>query len=120
MVNLNKRERKLSRVQMYQRQYYRVKWANICEEKWKEYDKTTSEGPEKMTRLNYINFLCGQFLEEESDEVKKEIDVLLERQLSGEEFLLLPEGDEDSDDEDFGNTAAKRRAIEATLTQWNK
>lgn len=121
MVKLGQRVRKLSRLQMYQRQYYKPKWAAVCETRWREYLKEPEEeGVKKKARLTFVNELCTQFLEEEEDEVKKEIDLLMERQAKGEKFLSEPAVEGDSGAVDETAATEKVKAINETLTMWNE
>lgn len=130
MLKLGKHSRKLTRLQMYQRQYYRPKWAKLCETRWKEYLEGPEDDGEKKARITFINELCLGFLKNEPDEVQSEIDQLMERQRKGEAFLLDEDGGggggggdsgggegENGGDEDAVET---RKAAEATLTAWDK
>ena len=64
MVNLGKRDRKLTRLQMYMKHYYKVKWAKQCEVLWKEYEDNLPEGETKKARITFCNELCAKYLEE--------------------------------------------------------
>lgn len=87
VVKFGQSTRKLTRLQMYQKQYYAPKWSILCERKWQEYQSGPEDEGNKKARITYINELCVGFLEGESGEVKKEIDILMERQARGEQFL---------------------------------
>lgn len=78
LLNFGKRDRKLSRLQMYQKKYYKPKWKVVVERKWKEYQAQQNEDDETelKARIAFVNELCAKFLEDESEEVKKEIDGL--------------------------------------------
>lgn len=116
MLSLGKRDRKLSRLQMYQRHYYQPKWAKQCEKEWREYNQTTEEGPGKKARITFINDLCTGFLNDETDEIKKEIDAYMARQAKGESFV-----DDDETAEAVGEEVDEKRQMAVnTLTTWNK
>lgn len=139
MVKLGQSSRKLTRLQMYQRQYYREKWSVLCNKLWKEYLDGPEDVENKKARITYINALCTGFLEKETDEVKREIDVLMARQDKGEKFMQEEvsgeagegaEGEQGGEREKSGNGEGgeesgqsafveKLKAAENALTTWN-
>lgn len=108
---LSKRDRKLSRLQMYQRHCYELKWAKQCEKEWKEYNQTMEDGPGKKARITFINNLCTHLLNDKMDEVKKEIDMYMARQAKGESFV------DDETEEAVGKEGDEKRQMAlSTLT----
>lgn len=97
---LEKRTRKRSRVQIYQALYYRKKWVKRCDEEYKRYKAVCEQdGIEPKIMLTFANDLCAGFLADETDEIKQQVDALVERQEKGEELSLNDVDDELVDSE---------------------
>lgn len=115
MVDLGKRDRGLSRVQMYIKKYYPTIGPIVMKE-WKEYlDGPKDEGM-KQVWIAFLTDFGTKRLKKASAEVHAEVDRLMERQAKGELFLL-----EDEMEEPLNEASAedKRLAAEATLRKWN-
>lgn len=113
MLNLGKRSRKLSILQMYQKKYYRVKWAVKCKASWKAYKASDEDAGHKKKQITFINERCQEYLNEESAMVQKEIDILMQRQAKGEVFLWEDEDLLEGDDAEKGKEAAQNGDAEA-------
>lgn len=97
-----KRRQKLQLTQAYSELYYKSKWKVVIEEEWKA--KLNAEPDlKKKDALAYRNMRMKQFFEDESDDVKEEVEHYRSAQPDDNSdtnpMLMLEEEDLDADEQ---------------------
>lgn len=106
-------------MQIYQGLYYKGDIKAKCEEEYKQYQEACAQdGLEPKIMLVFVNELCAKLLEDETEEVKAEVDALVKRQENGEELNLrdLDITDGQLADDDLSPEMVERRK---TLLWWD-